>query len=71
MSNIIAMFLLDGTPKTAKTIDDGKCVATIVMIGPRRLEIDEATIDDAAEIKFVINNRVPSAPSFTLNRSAK
>lgn len=67
----MAKTTLDGRGMSARKIDDGRCVKTIVFTLPIRLEIDEATSEEAEEMMLVVKKRVPSSPSAIPNLELK
>ena len=56
-----------GTGMRERAIAEGRCVKTIVLTRPIRLERDAATMEEAAERRPVVKKREPRAPSARLN----
>lgn len=48
-------------------MDEGRWVKTIVLTLPIRLEMEEATREEAEEMILVVKKRVPSSPSAIAN----
>ena len=69
--NIIAKTTLEGMGISARKMDDGKWVKTIVFTLPMRLEMEEAAREEAEEMMLVVKNSVPSWPSGIANFTLK
>lgn len=59
----IATVGLEGNPMISRIIDDGRCEPTIVIMGPRRFDIDVAMRAEIADTILVTKNREPRTPS--------